>query len=208
MCTRLSNPRRDQAPRGTLGEQAACHTFARPTSKPRPVASPGNTSPICRPARRVSRGRPTPIRKLDATSAVLASHLPISSELDPSRRRVRSFPTRAVVFSVWVHLRTRPARSRGRGMPGRVLASACEANAAILTSLSATTLRQITTRDSFTSTAVSASVTDVLRRCVSPRAGRTQDCATTSFRIGTATFTMRLSIPPCIGGRRVDHDRR
>src|SRR5438128_1299926 len=31
-------------PVGTLGEQAACHTFAGPTSKPRPVASPGNTS--------------------------------------------------------------------------------------------------------------------------------------------------------------------
>jgi hypothetical protein len=103
----------------TLGEQASCHTFARPTSKPRPVGSSREHHPDSSPSHRVSRLPPTPTGKLDATSALMASHLPISSELDSSRCRARSFPTRAVVFSVWVYPRTRPDRSRlgDRGMP-------------------------------------------------------------------------------------------
>jgi hypothetical protein len=136
MCTRLSNPRPGTRSPVTLGEQASCHTFARPTSKPRPVGSSREHHPDSSPSHRVSRLPPTPTGKLDATSALMASHLPISSELDSSRRRVRSFPTRAVVFSVWVCPRTRPDRSRlgERGMPLSCPPSACEAKAAMLAS--------------------------------------------------------------------------
>ena len=138
MCTRLSNPRPGTRSPVTLGEQASCHTFARPTSKPRPVGSSREHHPDSSPSHRVSRLPPTPTGKLDAPSALMASHLPISSELDSSRCRVRSFPTRAVVFSVWVYPRTRPDRSRlgDRGMP-----LSCEANGDARLLVSATTVR-------------------------------------------------------------------